>query len=505
MEQTLQIILNAKDATASAFNSARGGLDAFKGKVESMEPTFKKMALAGTVAFGAITAVVVSSLKESAAAQADMAVANTTLENALKSLSGDALANLQKQAGSTAGGLKFLQGAMGEASKAALNLGFDDEAASKSFAKLFQVTKDTAQANKELQVAMDMARAKGISLEDATQKLVMVHSGATKALKAEGLAIDENADALTNINSLAQTYANQASTYASTAAGQFDIFKEKLNNVKQAVGDSLSPAFQKALSALQPMIDKFTAWAEKNPDLLAKIILIAGGIAGLVAVMGTLGLILPPIIAFFGLLSAPVLAVAAAIAGIVWIVIECIRIFNMLKNDGDLIWLGIKTSIQEKIQAVQDVITKVINAIKTVWTTVWTSIRDFFKNIWDTITTTAKAAINSIKDFLAPIINMVDNVISKLASIGKSVGGTIKGAINKVGNVLGINDGIVQNGQIITTHPDDYIVATKDPSSLGGRGGITVNINGGQYLSEAAALEIGDHIVKALQMQMRAA
>ncbi len=40
----------------------------------------------------------------------------------------------------------------------------------------------------------------------------------------------------------------------------------------------------------------------------------------------------------------------------------------------------------------------------------------------------------------------------------------------------GINDGIVQNGKIITTHPDDYLIATKDPSSLGGKANIAINV-----------------------------
>jgi tetratricopeptide (TPR) repeat protein len=39
-----------------------------------------------------------------------------------------------------------------------------------------------------------------------------------------------------------------------------------------------------------------------------------------------------------------------------------------------------------------------------------------------------------------------------------------------------MNDGIVQNGKIITTHPDDYIVATKDPSSLGGKANVVINV-----------------------------
>lgn len=41
-----------------------------------------------------------------------------------------------------------------------------------------------------------------------------------------------------------------------------------------------------------------------------------------------------------------------------------------------------------------------------------------------------------------------------------------------------LNDGIVQNGRIITTHPDDYIIATKTPETLGnGKANVVVNVH----------------------------
>jgi hypothetical protein len=36
----------------------------------------------------------------------------------------------------------------------------------------------------EMSIAMDLARYKNISLEEASQKLLMVHAGATKELKS---------------------------------------------------------------------------------------------------------------------------------------------------------------------------------------------------------------------------------------------------------------------------------------------------------------------------------
>ena len=71
-------------------------------------------------------------------------------------------------------------------------------------------------------------------------------------------------------------------------------------------------------------------------------------------------------------------------------------------------------------------------------------------------------------------------------------------------NMNSVNDAVISpKGEVITTHPDDYIIATKNPQSLGGKGNITVNINGGTYLSEEVAEEIGDMIINKLQTNIR--
>lgn len=497
---TLEIIIKAKDEASTVVSGLND-------KLKTMEPAFKKMAAVGTVAFTAIAAVAVTSFKAFSDAQAQTEITNKSLQNTLAQLDKGALASLNKSLGGTKDIFGDLKKSAEEAGKAAVKMGFDDETAASSFAKLFAVTKSVTQANKELALAQDLARYKGISLEEATQKLMMVHAGATKELKALGIAVKDGATAMENLDSIQKQVGGSANTFANTAAGAMERIKVQTDNLKESIGGALAPVFEKLLTKVTPLLEKFADWAEKNPDLLAKIILLAGGIAGLVAVVGTLGLVLPSIIAGFTLLAGPVGLVILAIAGIGFAIYKIIEIFNILKNDGDMIWLGIQTMINEKIEAIKTTITTVINGIKTVWITVWTAISTFFTNIWSTMRNTAQSAIDSIKNFLQPIIDMVDRVINKLAQIGKSVGNTISGAVKSVGNTLGINDGIVQNGQIITTHPDDYIIATKTPETLGGKGngGIVVNIMGGNYLSQDAALEMGDYIIKALQTQMRGA
>lgn len=60
-----------------------------------------------------------------------------------------------------------------------------------------------------------------------------------------------------------------------------------------------------------------------------------------------------------------------------------------------------------------------------------------------------------------------------------------------------LNDGVINpDGKIISTHPNDYLIATKDPSSLGG-GGSVFNININTMIGEEEYAEkIGNMLIK---------
>lgn len=77
--------------------------------------------------------------------------------------------------------------------------------------------------------------------------------------------------------------------------------------------------------------------------------------------------------------------------------------------------------------------------------------------------------------------------------------------LSRISNkVTKVNDAIISpKGDVITTHPDDYLIATKNPRSLTGGGGVVVNINGGMYLDQNSARKIGDEIIRALDMQFK--
>jgi hypothetical protein len=67
-----------------------------------------------------------------------------------------------------------------------------------------------------------------------------------------------------------------------------------------------------------------------------------------------------------------------------------------------------------------------------------------------------------------------------------------------------VNDAIITpSGQVIQTSPQDYLFATKNPGSIGGGGGVTVYIQGGNYLDSQGATMIGNALAKQIQMQLK--
>lgn len=123
------------------------------------------------------------------------------------------------------------------------------------------------------------------------------------------------------------------------------------------------------------------------------------------------------------------------------------------------------------------------------------SIGDWCRNLRKSI---ADGFAESLDNLLFEGGNVFDKLGEKLQELGKQIlqqiakmlvlttifrmlgihSGTFAG-ITTVSSFSkeGVGDGIIQNGKVISTHPDDYIIATKDPSSLGGKANVVVNVN----------------------------
>lgn len=128
-----------------------------------------------------------------------------------------------------------------KAGESALQMGFDDDTAGESVSKLLLVTKDMGQAQALLALSMDISRAKNITLEEATKAVILTTQGNSKALKELGIDLKDGATTAELLSEAQDKVKNSAVNYTKTIGGQLDIQAQKWANIKQAVGDKLTP------------------------------------------------------------------------------------------------------------------------------------------------------------------------------------------------------------------------------------------------------------------------
>lgn len=160
------------------------------------------------------------------------------------------------------------------------------------------------------------------------------------------------------------------------------------------------------------------------------------------------------------------------------------------------------TFIMAQFNTLKTAITAVLGAISSVWQSVWQSIADFFGGIWDSIVSKVQAAVDFIAAQIARLQSLIAPVSGVLGAIGSGVSGAFNAVLNTGKTALGVHDGVIQGGQIISTDPEDTIIAMKDPSSLGGGKAINISISGA-ILTQDAARTIGDMILGELRLQYK--
>lgn len=194
----------------------------------------------------------------------------------------------------------------------AMKLGFDNESAAVSIARLFQATSNAKISFQAFQVAMDLARFKGISLEEATQALILAFQGGGRMLKQLGIDVDEHASKETILAAVMKATAGQADAYAQTFNGVRDIMRVYLNEVKEALGQPFAEfikgvvlqfkAWTDAQGGVNAVIDKYRTLLIIVGSLLTGVFVtgIIAATAAALAALGPFGLIVAAVIALAG-------------------------------------------------------------------------------------------------------------------------------------------------------------------------------------------------------------
>jgi phage-related protein len=225
------------DGLRKGVNGASSEVEGFGSKVAK----FGKVAGAAFAAAGVAAAayagkLLVDGVKSAIADEAAQAKLATTLENVTGATS------------------KQIAAVESQITKTSLLTGLTDDELRPSFERLVRSTKDSEEALKLQQLAIDIAAGSGKSLESVTNALGKGIDGSTASLSKLGIGLDAaqlktmSMDEITA--QLADTFGGQAAEKADTFAGKMDRLKVAFDEGKETVGSFV-------LDAITPMVTGF--------------------------------------------------------------------------------------------------------------------------------------------------------------------------------------------------------------------------------------------------------
>jgi hypothetical protein len=277
----LQIVITAK-------NDAEKTLQGLNRTLKENQKNLKAMAIAGTVAFTAIAVASITSVKSAIQARDEQARLTAVLKNATDATDSQIQA-LHQQAEALervgvidAGVIKSAQTklatfdlttrAIGELTPALLDYAVAEYGASVSGEQLANVANGFGKA---LQGNTELLTKAGFKLTEH-QKGVLETGTETQRL------------AMMN-EILGKTYDGVNEKMRQTTAGGIKGMQMEMDRLKDSIGESLMPAFESLINKISPIITRVVDWTERNKDLVRGIIVGAGVITGLIAILGTLG------------------------------------------------------------------------------------------------------------------------------------------------------------------------------------------------------------------------
>ena len=191
------------------------------------------------------------------------------------------------------------------------SVAISDDEARPAFQALIVATKDLTQAQDLLNIAIDVSAATGTDLTTVSDALAKAYAGNMRGLQAlspEIKAMVKDGASLEEVLATLQTnFGGAGEAAANTAAGGMKKLGIAFNETKESIGMAFLPILEK----LQPVIEKFSAWAEQNPTLLAAVIAAMGILAVSILAVNAAMALNPAIAITAGIIALGIAVVAA--------------------------------------------------------------------------------------------------------------------------------------------------------------------------------------------------
>lgn len=243
-----------------------GGLDKGKKDVDSFSTQIADFSKKAALAFAAVGTAVLAYSKKAVEAAAEDEQAQIKLAATI-----EATTNASR---------KQIDAVEDWITKTSIAVGITDDELRPAFARLVRSTQDVEQAQRILNLALDLSAATGKPLESIANALGRAYDGNTTALGRLGLGLDAGLIKSKDFNAIFKQLDSTFGTFAEDTAG---TTQKGLDRVRIA----LDEANESIGMALLPVVQKLTNWILNNfvPALQAMI----GGLTGDSSVLESLG------------------------------------------------------------------------------------------------------------------------------------------------------------------------------------------------------------------------
>ena len=215
----------------------------------------------------------------------------------------------------------------------------------------------------------------------------------------------------------------------------------------EVIEGGLLDKLTEAVNAVMPYLEKITNWANENPEYARNIFLFVTAITALIAVIGTLWMVIPSVIAWFTAIKVAMVAmswpIGILIALIAWLAIYIYKNFDEIKA----FWIATRNSISEfftwrraglwddtKI-AIRTLVAFITggmseaimyiynnwNEVKTFWAWIWKSIWDTASSAWSYVYTTIVWWIDKAVWYISSKFAWVTKIIDSVRSASSAV------------------------------------------------------------------------------------
>lgn len=425
--QQLQFAIRAVNEASKALKDVEGDIGKLAGAADQAEKKGggfgKALGGIGTVAGGIVAAGALAKiggyLGDAVKGAIEDEAATKRLEQALRNAGGAYDENLAK---------------VNAAIEAGQRKAFSDDQVRDSFQTLLGATGDVNEALNRQQLAYDLSRGAGISLEAATRMVSKVNEESVDGFKRLGITIADGATEAEALAAVQAKFAGQADAYATSTSGQMEQAKLRMAEVQEEIGAKLLPVVTKLglifLNDVVPAIEKFVSVAGPKVEEFAKKVKgywesdIEPAIKSGIAAWQKIEPVVRPILEF---IAREVERVAKVIALSVGIVVD------LISGDWDGAWNKAKEiaaiamdSIEDRVNTMKTVITNlaplVLEAAKAVGSAVIDGIKTGIGAVGGIAEDIGSAVLNAIKSFINS--EVIDRLNSALEfHFGFSVGG----------------------------------------------------------------------------------